>query len=162
MHFHAEIHLNEEEYDDGEIEEYWTNPDSFWDWWQIGGRWSGVHKPRYDPSKDERNIQSCRRCHGTGTYESQTCYFCKGTKQEVKWPTQWVETGFDVMPLENVPDDLTCYTLIVDGHVFHAEGRWIEEKKTFEKLSLHGKPVKEFLAKMDITDGYLVTVDYHR
>lgn len=32
-------HLEVEEVtEDGET--YWTNPDSFWDWYQIGGRWT--------------------------------------------------------------------------------------------------------------------------
>ena len=34
---------------------YWENPNSKWDWWQVGGRWSGSIK-----TKDGRKVDSCR------------------------------------------------------------------------------------------------------
>jgi len=43
------------------------NPKSKWDWWAIGGRWTGAfHKEDYDPRTDERNIEVCRLCSGSG------------------------------------------------------------------------------------------------
>ena len=42
-------------------EKYWTNPDGHWDWFQIGGRWTG-HLSDYDPEKDPANIERCDLC----------------------------------------------------------------------------------------------------
>jgi len=42
------------------------NPDSKWDWWVIGGRWTGKLDDDYDPYTDPRNIVSCTLCGGTG------------------------------------------------------------------------------------------------
>ena len=44
---------------------YQYNPDSHWDSWRIGGRWTGVLAD-YDPEVDPRNLEICRSCAGTG------------------------------------------------------------------------------------------------
>lgn len=49
--------------EDGET--YWHNPNGKWDWWQLGGRWTGVWSD-YDPAKDPANHQTCWLCQGTG------------------------------------------------------------------------------------------------
>lgn len=37
-----------------------------WDWWVIGGRWSGYFTPGYDPFNDPDNLEVCGCCAGTG------------------------------------------------------------------------------------------------
>jgi hypothetical protein len=37
-----------------------------WDWWQIGGRWTGALTQDYDPTKDIENQEWCDLCGGTG------------------------------------------------------------------------------------------------
>lgn len=44
---------------------YRHNPDGKWDWWQLGGRWTGVWSD-YDPAKDPANRETCWLCRGTG------------------------------------------------------------------------------------------------
>lgn len=44
----------------------WFRDGSKWDWWVVGGRWTGYLDPTYDPYKDERNYERCRFCEGTG------------------------------------------------------------------------------------------------
>jgi len=161
---------------------YWHNPNGFWDWWQIGGRWTGTHTD-YDPTKDERNIEMCWICHGTGYRNDElgqrerrknptyTCNGCGeydsenqqwkhgpyGKGRSLKWPTSWAEYKGDILPIAEVKDDLSCYTLIVNGFTLKKE-EW--NGKTFVKQDFDGN-VKEWLHKMNIVDGYLVTVDYH-
>lgn len=56
------------------------NPNSKWDWYVIGGRWTGLFDNKYDPRKDPRNLKKCEFCNGTGDrpgwvyyeYESET------------------------------------------------------------------------------------------
>lgn len=59
-----------------------------WDWWGIGGRWTGFLDPTYDPTKDPRNIETCWLCKGTGTRTDMTvangCNGCDGTGKSVK------------------------------------------------------------------------------
>jgi hypothetical protein len=47
---------------------YWStyNPMSKWDWYSIGGRWSGEISG-YDPYMDPQNYSCCTYCNGTGT-----------------------------------------------------------------------------------------------
>jgi hypothetical protein len=41
------------------------NPKSKWDWYQIGGRWTGFIDPTgYDPMDDPRNVHQCGHCQG--------------------------------------------------------------------------------------------------
>lgn len=63
-----------EEYMD-ELGKWQYRKEGWWDWWQIGGRWTGVISG-YDPDKDPENFD-----------------FDRG---EVKWPTQWVLHNGDV------------------------------------------------------------------
>lgn len=85
-----------------------TNPNKKWDWWQLGGRYSGLFAPSYDPDKDPANIETCWLCGGTGKRPDMVCENgcngCKGTGKMVKWPTQWKAVGSQVrradLPLE--------------------------------------------------------------
>lgn len=123
---------------------------TFWDWWQIGGRWTGTHDG-YDPEKDPQNIENCRFHKGTN------CPHCKGTGKAVKWPTAWPFHQGDVVPIGEVKDTVTCHTLILGEKIYMVE-RWTG--KAFEKTDFDGK-VKPMLAKLGVTNGFLVTVDYH-
>lgn len=42
------------------------NPKSKWDWWVIGGRWTGVFKPDYNAYTDPQNQRTCDLCNGLG------------------------------------------------------------------------------------------------
>ena len=110
----------------------------FWDFWQIGGRWTGAHDPSYIPEDDPRNHETCFLCGGTGfrrddagekARERDPTYTCNGcgtydneTKAwkhilptpgvAIKWPTQWVRFGGDVAKFGDVPDDFTAARVI--------------------------------------------------
>jgi len=87
--------------------------DQVLDWWQIGGRWTGI-LDGYDPEKDPINIETCPQCNGTGKRDDLigrrmkednpdfTCNSCKGEGKRVKWPTQWEEHKGDILPLDKV------------------------------------------------------------
>lgn len=40
------------------------NPDSKWDWYQVGGRWTGLLDSDYDPMDDPNNVVACPHCKG--------------------------------------------------------------------------------------------------
>lgn len=161
-------------------ETYWTNPKGWWDWFVIGGRWTGV-KDNYDPRKDRRNWEKCPLCEGTGyrsdelgkeAREKNPTYTCNACGEYDNEKKVWTHGGLpegmrvawhykrhdgDIMPVKDISDDLSCYTLIIGKDVFHME-EW--DGNTFVKTDFDGK-VKQKLDQMGITDGYLVTVDYH-
>ncbi len=60
-----------------------TNPNKKWDWWVVGGRWTGMLVPQYDPAADPDNKDPL-----TG---------------DAKWPTQWKKIVGDQMMLRDVP-----------------------------------------------------------
>src|SRR5258706_5833810 len=78
-----------------------------WDWWQVGGRWTGMLIPHYDPSEDERNKETCTLCKGTGKRADMTdqekCNGCNGTGISKKWPTSWARIEGDQMRLGDIP-----------------------------------------------------------
>lgn len=89
------------------------NPKGTWDFWQIGGRWTGVLDD-YDPEKDIDNIEVCNICGGTGKRMDRLgimhrledpeygCNGCQGRGVRTKWPTQWKKYEGDAQPVERV------------------------------------------------------------
>ena len=125
MHYHAEIWIPDdvdwiqlETLINDTMAPYNKNfhDNGWWDWWQVGGRYSGRHQPGYNPEDDPRNIEDCKVCDGSGFRRdaigndardkdpSYTCNGCgvfdpglgkwrhskQGPGKSVKWPTQWV------------------------------------------------------------------------
>jgi len=91
----------------------WGRDGSRWDWYQRGGRFTGLLDPTYEPEKDPRNIEVCDLCGGTGDraswrHEDRTsqhpsgCNGCSGTGRSVKWPTQWVTVESDLAPVRTI------------------------------------------------------------
>lgn len=84
-----------------------TNPRAKWDYWTVGGRYTGHFVPGYDPSKDQRNIKTCWLCQGTGKRPDMEvangCNGCNGTGRMVEWPTKWVAIEGDQVQLKNLP-----------------------------------------------------------
>ncbi len=174
-------HLEVEKYEeDGET--YWMNPIGFWDWWQIGGRWTGKHDD-YKPEDDPRNIEKCHICNSTGLRDdksgiehrkkdpSYTCNGCGFYNSETKlweqshygkgmclsWPTNWADHEGDIVPVQQIKKDFSCYSLIINNKVYHQE-EWTGNN--FVQTEFDGN-VTNKLKELNITDGYLATVDYH-
>jgi hypothetical protein len=203
MHFHAEIYLKNLDNLDEQVgkimlpycvgskiekyeedgEEYLITAESFWDWWVIGGRWTGKHTG-YNPFKDRLNISICKICNGTGFRDDEigqkhreqeptyTCNVCGERDFETK---KWSHGEFgpglrlnstlrpyhgDVMHIAGIKDDLNCDTFVIKGKVFHEEN-WDHENDTMVKNPEFDGNVKNKLNELGIEDGYLVTVDYH-
>lgn len=86
------------------------------------------------------------------------CNGCMGKGVRTSWPTKWETHEGDIMALEDVPNELSAYTVIANDKAYHTRS-W--NGKEYEPGELGEQTVKEFLAELGITDGYLVTVDYH-
>lgn len=160
MHSHAEVWIPDngnadkiKQYVSIAMQPYHEEAGGWWDWWQVGGRWTGC-KDGYNPEKDPSNIQTCEYCHGTGKRTdiivTNGCNACKGTGKRVVWPTQWRFHKGDICHVNDVPDNLQCSTLLL------AETKPIMAGKEDSTVS-----VKEELKRLEVTNGYLVTVDYH-
>lgn len=118
----------------------WGRDGSRWDWYTVGGRFTGLLDATYEPDKDPRNLQTCQMCGGTGDRASfrgeprhnqhpSGCNGCitgadgKATGIEVKWPTQWAPVDTDVMPAINIDMDRLRF---VPGAVVTPDGKWHE------------------------------------
>lgn len=84
--------------------------DREWDWYQIGGRWTGFFDG-YDPETDPANIQVCELCGGTGdraTWRKEPkdnqhesgCNGCMGKGTRAKWPTDWQLHAGDIVSVD--------------------------------------------------------------
>jgi len=186
MHYHGEVYFKERPKDvlkavSKAMEPYreWFNEETdeyggFWDWFVIGGRWSGEHtKMKLDQEKLRDFYKVCEEkglfwIGGEYSEEVQKVRRCeeflrifpdfKGlipTCRDV-----YKEDGYadDIVPVEEVTPQLRCYTLILPGEVLHYK---VWDGKAFRKTGFDGC-VKKALDARGITTGYLVTVDYHR
>jgi hypothetical protein len=169
-----------EPYDENDYDDGW------YDWWQIGGRWKGIHASEYNPNDDPDNRETCGLCGGTGKRLDMDvpngCNGCQGSGVTVKWPTQWTPHEDDISPAHLVNEDLECYTLVVAGNGKRPHRR-LElndeqqpkvkfKKQVFHKMIWNGNDFVEtgfdgrVINKLrelgvDLEGGYLVTVDYH-
>ena len=75
----------------------------------------------------------------------------------LKFESKWVKREEEVLPVEAIPNNLSCYTLILGERAFHQE-EWNGE--THVKTEFDGK-VKPWIEKFKLRTGYFVTVDYH-
>lgn len=84
-----------------------TNPNYKWDWWTVGGRYSGKFAPGYDPQTDPKHQEVCWLCRGTGKrldVECENgCNGCSGTGVSTKWPTQWKNTPGNQIRVGDIP-----------------------------------------------------------
>lgn len=114
----------------------WFADGSRWDWWQIGGRFTGA-LDGYDPGEDPENLTACEVCEGTGTrpewpvetspewiVECNGCNGCHGQGQHLKWPSEWADHAGDIMAT------LEAHTIgnaFVPAAVVTPDGEWHEE-----------------------------------
>jgi hypothetical protein len=106
--------------DDGDYE----CPDcgGFWDWHQIGGRWTGILSG-YDPEKDPANLKP---------------------DGSPKWPTSWARHAGDVLPVRDALlviryQSLYGYALVWEGHCLPRQcwdGNKLVKSSTFEQEML--------------------------
>lgn len=104
-----------------------SNPKAQWDWWQIGGRWTGTFDG-YDPNKDPANVETCDLCAGTGKRSDMTvkdgCNGCAGTGKRTKWPTDFKEHAGDIAPVTSLLDkDPRGYAIVTPDGEWHQRGR---------------------------------------
>jgi hypothetical protein len=160
-----------------------TNEDGHWDWFQIGGRWTG-HVSGYDPHEDEENYSTCNICNGIGIRlddigigaghhrkkldkeiaekvgrEYGWCNACNGLGKST-WPTQFRRHSGDVVRPGDILrlDDFEPYSMLTsDGQWLDCE-KWNRETATFTKDEGWANVVKEILQNHD---GHVVVVDYH-
>lgn len=83
----------------------WFEDGSRWDWWVIGGRYTGKFRPDYDPASDPQNQERCFLCGGTGLRNddlgrqaraddpSYTCNGCDGKGLSTKFSSKWANVG---------------------------------------------------------------------
>ncbi len=103
------------------------NPDSKWDWWQIGGRWTGVLTD-YDPEADPRNVETCSSCGGKGYRVNSkdgsvgACHMCDGIGKSCKWPTEWADYDGDIMPVPDIHLKGYPHALVTPDGAWHQQG----------------------------------------
>lgn len=110
----------------------WFRDGSKWDWWQIGGRWTG-RLSGYKPADDPRNIENCDLCNGTGkrpdlaaissqewANECGGCNGCKGKGTRVKWPTAWAEHEGNICRVADIRDGFRPYAIVTP------DGKWYD------------------------------------
>ena len=105
------------------------SPKSQWDWYEIGGRWTGELVDDYDPYRDPDNLEDCWICKGTGKRDDElgrkariedptyTCNGCDGEGKSVK--SQLKRFPGDILPTRLVPKDFFPHALVTPDGEWH-------------------------------------------
>lgn len=156
-----------------------SNPKGYWDWYQLGGRWSG-YLVNYDPESDPAKQETCFLCRGTGKRNDElgkqmraenpafTCNGCDGTGKSLQWPTAWEAHPADLMPLAAVlegwlPETHTPYALVTADGIWHQRGKmgWFGTSSDDVDGETWQKFVLEQLRAHDPARTIVATVDCH-
>jgi hypothetical protein len=139
--------------------------DIYWDWYQIGGRWTGTLSG-YDPDSDPANIEVCGFCNGTGNRPDMDvangCNGCQGKGKHVKWPTQWAKHPGDIVPVSQLTGDAiekNFLYVVLSDHGFFSGERY-EPWRTEDKFAKTDLPPLSWI-KQQYKDGIAVVVDCH-
>jgi hypothetical protein len=109
------------------------NQKSKWDWYEIGGRWTGALVPSYDPEADPDNWETCWVCHGTGLRmdtlgidhrkkdPEYTCNGCQGNGKSVKFHLKKFDG--DIVPTNQVPNDFSPFAIVTPDGEWHEHGK---------------------------------------
>ena len=143
------------------------NPRSQWDWWTIGGRWTGA-LTKYDPEQDPRNRETCRSCGGSGKSPSalrgsSPCAQCKGTGTDVKWPTEWVDHEGDVIECSKVDRDFVPFAYLLPNGEWHerAEMGWFGMTSNDKRPDLWAEEWRAARDAHAASGGWVAAVDGH-
>ncbi len=119
---------------------YWYNSRAKWDWWQIGGRWTGLLTPAYDPTEDPANKETCLLCQGTGMRNDEIgqnfrlknpdykCNGCDGAGIKTKWPTSWRRHTGDQVQVKDL-DLVKALKIAQEKRAKH----WAEEEARYNE-----------------------------
>jgi hypothetical protein len=129
----------------------WLAEGSRWDWWVIGGRWTGELTGDCDPRDDIANYEVCNLCGGTGERPDGLVRFGRGWVESVNGCNSCFGNGItlsgsfqaydrDVAPLSSVSADFTPFAVVTPDGNWHEQGRmgwfgcvWKDEQGDGEK-----------------------------
>lgn len=149
------------------IVESTANPKGEWDWWCIGGRWTGGLTDA-DPAADPENFESCFICRGTGTRTDMKvtngCNNCHGKGIVLKFPSKLKNVGNAALLSEFLPrfDKKHCpFALITPDGAWHERGDmgWFGVASGEEKRDVWVEKVRALYAAFP--ESVVVLVDCH-
>lgn len=127
-----------------------------WDFWTIGGRYTGA-LDGFDPLQDPENQETCPRCSGSGigAAPGEECPRCRASGRVATSPQRWRRHPGDVQSLHRVVHLDLPATLVTPAGIhqaFTVDGAsWTDERGGMR-------------AALDALDpaSLIVVVDYHR
>ncbi len=145
------------------------NPDSKWDWWVIGGRWTGAFDPKYDPADDPDNLEKCRICNGSGTRKMPVpadpnwkpkkgeCNGCGGKGKSLKF--SFNDFDGDIMPINKIDKEFIPFCIVTPDGKWHEKGEMGWFATVSEEKTDWDEQARKLLKKNDLCLG--VVVDFH-
>lgn len=185
MHYFAAVVIPDRETANEAIEKLMepysehSHDDGKWDWWVIGGRWTGVWSG-YDPTEDPANWETCFLCQGTGIRndelgrqhrEKNPEYTCNGcgyrdgeptarpAGMRVEHASRWVSHEGDIIPIADaIAHQRTPHALITANGWLESE-TWDDPNGRFVETPDWEQVYRNELAKHE--GQYVAVVDYH-
>jgi hypothetical protein len=150
----------------------WGRDGSRWDWYVIGGRYTGLFEASYEPESDPKNLETCRYCEGGittqaiadefpayGPYVGKTCLQCKGTTRVISFMHYGNDYPGDIKPVAEVDFDQIRFLPLA---VLTPDGEWHERIENGLGMFVNDEWGREVSRLFDEhRDGIAVVVDCH-
>lgn len=136
-------------------EHHSKNPIGMWDYWVIGGLWTGLLAPDHDPAQ---NIETCAACNGQGRLPSgDPCRRCAGAGQLLREDA----VGDQCQARELDLDALAATGRLEEVHAVVRSGRWhgLKEARAPTSPKREGNLLQTFRGLAP--DTWITVVDCH-
>jgi hypothetical protein len=113
-----------------------SNEEAKWDWYTVGGRWTGFLATNgYDPSKDENNIEDCDLCQGTGDRPGWVIYEGPNGERLPAWSHTVDSKHKPLIADKDDPDKMDIITSLTDNsrYIFEDHSRKPFDFKQYER-----------------------------
>lgn len=158
----------------------WFREGSRWDWWVVGGRWSGA-LTGYKPHMDPKWYRTCQYCQGTGTRSDmkspykehhgdvccpfpiigEGCNVCHGTGQAMEFAGS-IRSDSDIVRVSEIRENFVPFSFITPDGEWHEQARmgWFATTTDDKEKDAW---TKEFLTAVQqyAPDHWAVLVDCH-
>lgn len=154
----------------------WTNPEAKWDWYSIGGRWSGMLTLKDGTKADSARVRDCNFKTDKNRYNEAARFWevfvegCQPRCEQEGNIDSWYKPEYYKRQYASKEEYAKLQSTFVPFAFISADGEWHEpgqmgwfgdDDSTAESRQSHNKEYEDYLKFASDEDLYITVVDCH-